>query len=84
MSEDELLEIELRCRSTTPGPWTSFVEGRDHNSGSNFIMTGTEEVRGPDFESYGLSAADQDFVAHAKQDIPRLIAEVRRLKGLLE
>ena len=27
--------------------------------------------------------ADLDFIANARQDIPRLVSEVRRLKGLL-
>ena len=26
---------------------------------------------------------DQDFIAHAKQDIPQLIQEIRKLKSLL-
>jgi len=29
------------------------------------------------------SAADQDFIAHARADVPRLITEIRRLRALL-
>jgi hypothetical protein len=29
------------------------------------------------------SAADQDFIANARQDVPRLLAEVRRLRAAL-
>jgi hypothetical protein len=59
------------------------VEGRDHDSGSNFIMTGTDTARGNDIELTGATVADQDFIAHARQDIPQLLAEIRRLKSLL-
>lgn len=31
----------------------------------------------------GATVADQDFMAAARQDVPRLIAEVRTLRALL-
>jgi hypothetical protein len=71
-------EIDARHRAATAGPWASFVEGRDHTSGSSFIRTG-----GDDIELSGATDADQDFIAHARQDIPRLLAEVERLRALL-
>ena len=74
MDEAELIEIEQRCLAATPGPWKSWVEGRDGTSGSNVILTG-----GEDFELIGVSVADQDFIAAARHDVPRLIAEIRRL-----
>lgn len=78
MDPAELEMIKNRCAQATPGPWKSFVEGRDHTSGSNFIMTGNG---GEDFElSGGGTVADQDFIAHARQDIPRLLAEIERLR----
>jgi hypothetical protein len=40
--------------------------------------------RGEDIETSGATTADQDFMAAARQDIPRLIAEVRRLRALLD
>jgi hypothetical protein len=73
----ELAEIQARCDRATPGPWTSYVEGRDHVSGSSFIMTA-----GADIDRFGMSGDDQDFAAQARQDLPRLLAEVRRLHGL--
>ena len=83
MTDKELEQIELRCKAATPGPWVSFVEGRDHTSGSNFIMTGERENRGEDIELSGATDADQDFIAHARQDIPMLLDEIARLKALL-
>ena len=83
MTDRELEEIRLRCEAAAPGPWVSFVEGRDHSSGSNFIMTGEGENRSDDIELTGATVADQDFIAHARQDIPKLLNEIARLKASL-
>lgn len=76
LTNADLDQIEARLRAATPGPWKSFVEGRDHTSGSSFIQTPDSDI-----ESCGATAADQDFIAHARQDLPRLLAEVRRLRA---
>jgi hypothetical protein len=83
ISDQEIIEILARCNATTPGPWKSYIEGRDHECGSDFIMTGSRKQRGKDIELSGATRADQDFIASAKQDIPRLINEIRRLKNAL-
>lgn len=83
LMEEELSAIEKRANEATLGPWKSYIEGRDHTSGSNFIMTGTSEDRGEDIELIGATIADQDFIAAARQDVPMLVAEVRRLNELL-
>ncbi len=87
MQPAELDEIEARCNAASGGPWKSYVEGRDHVSGSSFIMVGVGDLRGEDMEisreGKPATAAHQDFIASARQDIPRLISEVRRLMGLL-
>jgi hypothetical protein len=56
------------------------IEGRDHTSGDSFIMTGGEDIyiHNPLFDN------NQDFIANAKQDIPKLIAEIRKLKNKTE
>jgi hypothetical protein len=83
MSDDELGTIRKRCEDATPGPWASFIEGRDHTSGSNFIQTSSlDGRRGPDIELSGASDSDYDFIAHARQDIPKLLVEIARLKEL--
>ncbi len=79
ISDDELDEIMKRWSATTPGPWKSYIEGRDHESGSDFIMTKSNDI-----ELIGaITSADQDFIANCKQDIPRLVDEIRRLKNSL-
>ena len=91
MSENELEEIKARYEATSVAPWVSFIEGRDCESGSSFIMTGIEKGeniwcknRGEDLEIIGATNADLDFIAHARQDIPRLLEEIERLKKRIE
>ncbi|RKZ78629.1 MAG: hypothetical protein DRR19_26125 [Candidatus Parabeggiatoa sp. nov. 1] len=79
LTREELKQITERCEKTTPGPWISYIEGREHTSGSSFIMTGESDSRGEDIELSGATADDQDFIAHARQDIPQLLKEIERL-----
>jgi hypothetical protein len=79
LSEEELTEINDRAAAATPGPWTAHVEGRDFLGGSSCIVTGSE-----DLELSGASEADYDFIAHARQDIPRLVTEIRSLRAKLD
>lgn len=94
VSEEELELIEARLNAATDGPWEPFVEGRDHVAGDDFIRTGggmNDEA--PDMyvqlafpDRPGVvpaPTADLDFIAHARQDIRRLIDEVRRLRDQL-
>jgi len=76
IQDEELDLIEARLNAAAPGPWRSFVEGRDHDSGSSFIQTPVSDI-----ELSGSTDADQDFVAHARQDLPRLLSEIRRLRA---
>ena len=82
LTDEELDAIEARCEAASAGPWVSMVEGRDHTSGSSFIRTGAVDDRGENIELTGATVSDQDFIAHARQDVPRLLAEVRRLRRL--
>lgn len=84
LSDEELNSIAERVAPASPGPWKSFIEGRDHQSGSNFIMTGEFGSRSKDIELTGATVADEDFIAAARQDIPRLLDAVRTLQSLLD
>ena len=84
MKEEELEEIAKRSNAARKGPWISFIEGRDFTSGSSFIRIGSQDNRGSDIELIGATAADQDFIAAARQDIPKLLEEIRRLKELVK
>lgn len=77
MTETELEVIEARCKKATAQPWRAMVEGRDHFSGDTFISTGGEDIY-----LSGATIEDHDFIAAARQDVIRLVEEVRRLRSL--
>ena len=89
ISDQELAMIEARRAAATNGPWESFIEGRDHLAGDDFIRTGGLDDASPDMHVtlyHGATPTpappeDLDFIASARQDIPRLIAEIRRLRA---
>jgi hypothetical protein len=62
-------------------------EGRDQVSGASFIQTSTQDIY-ISSEDYigggGHFCADQDFIAHARQDVPMLIDEILRLRKILK
>lgn len=77
-TDEDLVRIRQLCDAATPGPWKAFIEDRDHESGSSFIQTADADI-----ELTGATMADYDFIASARQDVPRLLDEVRRLRDLL-
>ncbi len=79
MDINEINDIKERCEKATLGPWKSYIEGRDHTSGSSFIRTADEDI-----ELTGATTNDQDFIAAARQDVPALIEEIYRLRQLLD
>ena len=80
-------DIERRAEAATPRPWQAFVAGRDHLGGDDFIRTGGLDAAYPDmYVTLGIDsgtepagAADLDFIAHARQDIPALAGMLRDL-----
>ena len=57
----EIEEIMKRASLASPGPWKAYLEGRDHEGGSDFIMIGEGSNRADDFEISGAKRADYDF-----------------------
>ena len=84
LSEKELQDIELRADQTQVGPWKACIEGRDQENISSFIQTGSEKDQGVNIQLKGATIADIDFIAHSKQDIPKLIKEIKELRSLLQ
>ena len=83
MTDQELDEIEARAAAAAPAPWmrngkTSAgwrIDDADPTRvGISFILTPTAIV-----------PRDENavFIAEARQDVPALVAEVRRLKAAL-
>lgn len=84
LTDADLDAMEARADAATAGPWESSIEGRDHESGDSFISTGELAEVGPDMyvslEGVPAPAEDLDFIAASRQDVPRLVAEIRRLR----
>jgi hypothetical protein len=84
----ELDAIEARCQAASPGPWKSFVRIVITGVATDFIRVSDNEDE-PDMyvsraTAEGLrpaSVRDLDFIAAARQDIPRLLAEIRWLRS---
>jgi len=68
MTENELNEIEARANAATPGKW-KHVDMRRHQ-----IICEDKYIGG--IEDY----ENANFITHAREDIPELVAEVRQLK----
>jgi hypothetical protein len=86
MTDEELAGVEARANAATTGPWEWKV--RD-DSGPLAMHSGDVIVfdDGTAWGEYGSpmhnAAADATFIAHARTDVPALVAEVRRLRGLV-
>ena len=88
MKNEELDAIEARANAATPGPWLCRDIPYD-GVGDPIIETadGTYIAQTVyDMQSTTVAHevdADTGFIAHAREDIPRLVAEVRRLQEAL-
>jgi hypothetical protein len=82
LTDSELDDLEALIAGASPAPWEPFVEGRDHFSGDDFIRMGGLRDDVPDMyvthETRPAPPADLDFIAAARNYLPRLAAEVRR------
>lgn len=83
MTDTELTAIERRAQAATPGPWMWTYDGS-----SDWSV-------GPEPDTQGQAVAnchryrapfnhDAVFIAHAREDVPALVAEVRKLRAFSE
>ena len=97
MNEQELQAIEERANKASNAPW--LIEAGDY-SGHNWLVgtitvslgesyrddkayfVTTRNVHASELE--GDASTDAEFIAHARSDVPALIAEVRRLRAKLD
>ncbi|WP_336638443.1 hypothetical protein [Lysinibacillus fusiformis] len=71
INAEQLNAIKDRVAKATPGPWRS--------AGLYGVRTQNDEAL-----SIPLRPSDATFIAHAREDVPALIAEVERLLQQLE
>lgn len=74
--------MEKRCRAATEGPWAVLAEDAIESA---WVQTRAPGQTAPiclfDYRPSAASVADATFTAHARTDLPRLIAEVRSLSS---
>lgn len=66
-------EIKKRAEAATPGPWAAHERAHKNEWA----------LRGPATSARTLVREDATFIAHARQDVPALVAEVERLREAL-
>lgn len=74
--------IDARANAATPGPWKPL---RSHISGAMTVIGNDDRGCVAIGLNHGVEhhIADGIFIAHARADVPALVAEVRRLKAAL-
>lgn len=80
MMQKELDAIRERAEKATPGPWWlggNDVDGPDTGYGELRVATISNTARRE-------QKANAEFIAHAREDIPRLLAEIERLQAELK
>lgn len=76
MNQKELDEIKERCDKATEGPWiTGGCSGR--------MITTPDGYVGDGFIADVDTKVHADFIAHARQDVPALLAEIESLNSRL-
>jgi hypothetical protein len=77
MTNEELKAIRERAEAATPGPW--IAEGETVYS-SGVLIAGTY----PAMICDDCDITEAEFIAHAREDVPKLLAEIERLRSALE
>lgn len=80
MTKLDLEAIKARCKVATPGPW--YTSADDSNKIPKVFYEDLH-LRKRRALAYGLSNDDQEFIAHARTDVPALVAEVEILRAAL-
>lgn len=91
MTEQELAAVQARADAASAGPWTwTYEEEGDLVSPGPFACAcefsdhGRQPIITTDMGAYGPCTSDRAFIASARTDVPALVAEVRRLRALVE
>lgn len=95
MTQDELDRLEALANAATPGPWVAnggvpeqviHCPTKRHPNRTTFHsivwLTQTDYASGEYYAD--MMDGDAQFIAAARDAVPALVAEVRRLRGLVE
>ena len=73
----ELTQMKERAEKATAGPWTST------KSGENTFAIDSETITSAFYLAFVENDCNASFIVHAREDVPRLVAEVEHLQALL-
>ena len=81
MTEEELGAIAARARGATNGPWRAYQrKHKDQWAIDSEYIARLAELNGQETSAVTLVRADAEFIAHAREDIPALLAEIEWLQ----
>jgi hypothetical protein len=84
MTEAELDELERLEKAATPGPYESF-KAQDGQRAPVGVLDGNRNIRIADVGDRRMTTSEindtAEFLAASRNAMPRLLAEVRRLRG---
>lgn len=91
LTDDELAEIRARADKATPGPWTPQSVCSNRSAPGGVEPWESKETAGLGFDIEGPphpildryrfeNGWDAVFIAHARDDVPRLLAEIKQLR----
>lgn len=98
LTEERFLEIEARAAKATPGAWFATAEvpddvrvcrqdpeSEERSCVACLALMGMtrEDGEGWTDETLAQFEADAAFIAHAREDIPALLAEMRHRQGMV-
>jgi hypothetical protein len=72
MTNEELTHLDALAAAATPGPWEAFKTIRDYGDVEQLM-----------YGDVGMPMADATFIAAARTGVPALVAEVRKLWGIV-
>lgn len=97
MTDEELAAIRARAEAATAGPWEwlgdsdlhavtvyEYEPDEEARHDPTHLEYATEKIIITDSGCYPPEGADAEFIAHAREDIPRLLAEIARLRTMLD
>lgn len=83
LTDEELSEFEALTEAATPGPWVAMIE-EPAMAGDSMIWLGRVGF-GPDMYIHHddeiAPRADIEFIAAARNYVPRLLVELRQRRG---
>src|SRR5437588_11291478 len=83
VSQEELARLEAAARQATAWPWTPILGDEQPEGASSFIQVGEDQGVADMYVWLGeefAPRADVELIANARQDVPKLVLELRRLR----